>query len=92
MMLAESGYYIRTYDRDIFVTKDQKSKVEQAIDNSSKYFKINDSLVMISQIKEIIPSSEYMKSPKGGYYCPNHKDNFVPKGKTCGYCNGGYYG
>lgn len=80
------GYYIKTFDRDIFITKDQRSILFEAMDNQKLYFDINDSRIMMRQIKEVIPASEYAKSVTGGYYCPKHPKNFVPKGKVCGYC------
>lgn len=84
--LANTGYYVRTYDRDIFITKEQKEILYQAMDMNKTYFDIEDNRVMMSQIKEVILASEYNKSPTGGYYCTKHPKNFVPKGKTCGYC------
>lgn len=84
--LERQGYYIRTYDRDIFVTENQKEVLYNAMDAGVTYFDIDNSRIMMSQIKEVIPSGEYNKSVSGGYYCPKHPTNFVPKNKSCGYC------
>ena len=50
------------------------------------YFDIDNSRIMMSQIKEVLPASDYKKTVGGGYYCPKHPENFVPKNKSCGYC------
>lgn len=84
--LSKNGYYVRTYDRDIFITEQQKEILYQAMDSGSKYFDVDDNRIMMSQVKEVVKSSEYEKSAKGGYHCPKHPDNFVPKNKSCGYC------
>ena len=82
--LQKPGYYIRTYDRDIYITEQQKTVLFSAMDSDKNYFSINDSRIMMSQVKEVVPSSEYQKNNK--YVCPKHPDNYVPKGKVCGYC------
>jgi hypothetical protein len=84
--IAKQGFYIRTYDRDIYLTKEQHHVVITSLNDTTKYIEIGDILIMVNQIKEILPASEYKKSAAGGYYCYKHPDNFVPKGKTCGYC------
>lgn len=84
--LIKQGYYIRTYDRDIFITEEQKVSLYHAMDSGVAYFGINGGRIMMSQIKEIVQSSDYEKSIAGSYHCPRHPDNIVPKGKTCGYC------
>jgi hypothetical protein len=84
--IMKNGYYIRTYDRDIFISEYQKEILYAAMEGERKFFDIDDCRVMMSQVKEVVPSREYVKSPNGGYYCPKHNDNFIPKGKTCGYC------
>ena len=84
--IARPGFYIRTYDRDIFITEAQHSTIMSELNGDTKHIEIGNTLIMVNQIKEIIPSDEYHKSVTGGYYCHRHKDNFVPKGKTCGYC------
>lgn len=80
------GFYVRTYDRDIFITEEQCKILYQAMDKGASYFDIDNTRIMMHQVKEVVPSSEYVKSAKGGYYCPKHPDNFVPKNKNCGYC------
>lgn len=82
--VSETGYYIRTYERDIFITKNQRVVLYEAMEKDKKFFDINDSRIMMSQIKEIIPSIEYRIL--GKRFCPNHPSNHVPKGKQCGYC------
>ena len=84
--IIKPGFYIRTYDRDIFITVEQRNTLFRAMDNGAKWFDLVDNRIMMSQVKEILPSSEYEKSTTGGYYCPKHPKNFVPKGKICGYC------
>jgi len=84
--LSKQGYYIRTYDRDIFITENQKDTLYLAMDSGVSYFDINGGRIMMNQVKEIIPSADYEKSVTGGFYCPKHTDNFVSKGKVCGYC------
>lgn len=84
--VSKTGFYVRTYDRDIFITEAQKEVLYAAMDNGISYFDIDNTRVMVSQVKEVVPSSEYSKSVSGGYYCPKHPDNFVPKYKTCGFC------
>lgn len=84
--LAKQGFYIRTYDRDIFITKEQHNLITSSLNDDTKYIEIGDILIMLHQIKEILPASEYKKSATGGYYCARHPENFVPKSKTCGYC------
>lgn len=84
--VSKVGFYVRTYDRDIFITESQKNVLYSAMDKGITYFDIDDTRVMVSQVKEVIPSAEYSKSVSGGHYCPKHPDNFVEKYKTCGYC------
>lgn len=84
--LAENGYYVRTYDRDVFLTEGQKTVLYQAMDMGKTYFDLDGNRIMMNQIKEVIKSADYKKSVTGGYYCPKHPKNFVSKGKTCGYC------
>ena len=84
--IAKTGFYVGTYDRDIFITKQQCEVLYKSMDSGISYFDIGDTRIMMHQVKEILPSSEYNKSPKGGYYCPKHPDNFIAKNKTCGYC------
>lgn len=84
--IAKTGFYVRTYDRDIFITEQQKNLLYRAMDSGISYFDINGGRIMMNQVKEIVPSADYEKSVTGGFYCPRHVDNFVPKGKRCGYC------
>lgn len=84
--LAKPGYYVRTFDRDIFLTEAQRDTLYRAMDLGKTYFDIGGSRVMMSQVKEVVASPEYERSVVGGYYCPKHPSNFVPKGKVCGYC------
>lgn len=84
--LSKNGFYVRTYDRDIFITKEQCDVLYKAMDSSLSYFDINSTRIMMHQIKEVLPSAEYAKSATGGHYCHRHPENFVPKNKSCGYC------
>lgn len=83
--LEKSGFYLRTFDRDIFIAEETKNNILRVLD-SVKAIEVNDNVIMISQIKEIVPAAEYKKGQQGGYYCPKHESNFVPRGKVCGYC------
>lgn len=80
------GHYVRTYDRDIFITDEQRRILYSAMDLGKAYFDLDDNRIMMSQIKEVVKSTDYEKSPVGGFYCPKHPKNFVPRGKSCGYC------
>ncbi|HMT18570.1 MAG TPA: hypothetical protein PKD15_00880 [Candidatus Saccharibacteria bacterium] len=85
--VAQPGYYLRTYDRDIFITKQQKDVLYKAMDNGAEYLDLKDDhRIMLNQVKEIVPAFEYKKTQLGGFYCSKHPDNFVPKGKRCGHC------
>ena len=86
--LAQKGYYLRTFDRDIFVTKKQKEAIQSALDGDRKYLVLGEEqhVIMLNQVKEIVPAFEYKKTQLGGFYCSKHPDNFVPKGKRCGHC------
>lgn len=85
--IQKPGYYLRTFDRDIFLTEEQKRVLYMAMDSDAEYFDMKDGhRIMMNQVKEIIPATEYDKSPSGGHYCSKHTKNFVPRGKVCGYC------
>lgn len=85
--VAKAGFYLRTYDRDIFLNKRQQKVLYSAMDSGAEYFDLKDGhRIMMHQVKEILPAFEYQKSAEGGHYCSRHPENFVPKFKTCGYC------
>lgn len=84
MKMDKQGYYIRTYGRDIYINQNQKDVLYNAMDNGKMYFDIQESRIMMSQIKEVVPSFEYKKTNL--YACSKHPENYIPKGKVCGYC------
>lgn len=86
MNIDRTGFYLITYKRDLFLTAEQRQGLLEAISQDEKYVIINDILIMLNQVREIVPSAEYKKTQGGGHYCSRHPDNFVPKSKSCGYC------
>lgn len=84
--ISKPVYYVKTYDDDICITAEQRTILFMAMDKEAKYFDVDDKRIMMSQIKSVVPASEYTKSPTGGFYCQKHPTNFIAKGKICGYC------
>ncbi len=86
MNIDKSGFYLITYKRDIFLTSQQRQSLLEAINQDEKFIIIDDILIMLNQVREVVPSAEYKKTQSGGHYCSRHPENFVTKGKSCGYC------
>lgn len=86
MNIDKSGFYLITYKRDIFLTSQQRQSLLEAINQDEKFIIIDDILIMLNQVREVVPSVEYKKTQGGGHYCNRHPENFVPNGKSCGYC------
>lgn len=79
-------YILISKDVDVPITGVEKEMIEKSINENYKFIKVEDKMIMLAFISSIIPISDYKAKNIGGNYCPKHKDNFVPKNKTCGYC------